>query len=229
MKDNTLNINNLLSGLGAAVLKSIRDPFGIFDFDYRVLWINKAMAAIYQSEPEEVIGKVCYDIFKHRSDPCPGCPMKQVRKTGRTHVTEEWHDFPDGKRRWGEVRTYPIRGDNKQVVAVIVIVIEITQQKEILARQKSYSKFLSEKLNETRKKDQKVQLDGGNIHLVVNLSSRESEVLRLLTEGYTNSQISDLLSISQNTVKSHVNNIFNKLGVNDRTQAAVIATRHNLV
>jgi DNA-binding NarL/FixJ family response regulator len=155
--------------------------------------------------------------------------MKKVRQTGRTHVAEEWHDFPDGKRRWGEVRTYPVRGDNKQVVAVIVIVIDITKKKELYKQQKNYSKFLSEKLDQTRKKDQKVQLDGGNIDLVVNLSRREAEVLRLLAEGYTNSQISDLLSISQNTVKSHVNNIFNKLGVNDRTQAAVIATRHHLV
>ena len=225
----TLPINNLLSGLGTAVLKSIRDPFGIFDLDHRILWINEAMAAIYQCYPENVIGKVCYESFKNRSVPCPSCPIEKVYQTGRTHVTEKWHDFPDGKRRWGEVRTYPVRGNNKQVVAVIVIIIEITQKKECLRRQKNYSEFLSLKLDESRKKNQKVKLDGGNIKLTVNLSRREAEVLRLVTEGYTNSQISDLLSISYHTVKSHVDNIFNKLGINDRTQAAVLATRHNLV
>ena len=66
-------------------------------------------------------------------------------------------------------------------------------------------------------------------NIKVNLSIRETEVLRLITEGYTNTQISELLFVSPNTIKTHINNIFNKLGVNDRTQAAVLATRHQLV
>jgi len=62
-----------------------------------------------------------------------------------------------------------------------------------------------------------------------NLTGREIEVLRLLAEGATNTEIAVILSISPHTVKSHVVHIFNKLGVNDRTQAAVWATRHGIV
>ena len=72
-------------------------------------------------------------------------------------------------------------------------------------------------------------MDHGEITMKVNLSRRETDVLRLMTEGYTNTQISELLSISPNTVKTHVNSVFNKLGINDRTQAAVLATRHSLI
>jgi len=61
------------------------------------------------------------------------------------------------------------------------------------------------------------------------LTHRELEVLRLLARGDTNTEISAQLSISPHTVKSHVIHIFNKLGVNDRTQAAVWAARHRLV
>ncbi len=61
------------------------------------------------------------------------------------------------------------------------------------------------------------------------LTDRELEVLRLLARGNTNMAISHRLSISPHTVKSHVIHIFNKLGVNDRTQAAVWAARHRLV
>ncbi|MFZ5452092.1 MAG: LuxR C-terminal-related transcriptional regulator [Thermodesulfobacteriota bacterium] len=61
------------------------------------------------------------------------------------------------------------------------------------------------------------------------LTARELEVLRLLSQGATNLEISGHLHISPHTVKSHVIHIFNKLGVDDRTQAAVWATRHNLV
>jgi len=61
------------------------------------------------------------------------------------------------------------------------------------------------------------------------LTSREIEIFRLMADGYTNSEISKLLSISLNTVKSHVVHIFNKLDANDRTQASVTAFRYNLI
>jgi DNA-binding CsgD family transcriptional regulator/ArsR family metal-binding transcriptional regulator len=61
------------------------------------------------------------------------------------------------------------------------------------------------------------------------LTERELEVLKLVAEGATNVEIADRLSISSHTVKSHIVNMFNKMGVNDRTQAAVIATRHNII
>ncbi len=65
--------------------------------------------------------------------------------------------------------------------------------------------------------------------LPAQLTDRELEVLRLVARGDTNAEISLHLGISPHTVKSHVIHIFNKLGVNDRTQAAVWATRHRLV
>jgi DNA-binding CsgD family transcriptional regulator/ArsR family metal-binding transcriptional regulator len=61
------------------------------------------------------------------------------------------------------------------------------------------------------------------------LTGRELEVLRLVAQGATNVEISQSLKISPHTVKSHIINIFNKLGVKDRTQAAVRALRHQLV
>lgn len=51
-----------------------------------------------------------------------------------------------------------------------------------------------------------------------NLSTRECEVLKQLLEGRTNLEISEILSVSISTVKKHVYNIFNKAGVNNRTQ-----------
>lgn len=61
------------------------------------------------------------------------------------------------------------------------------------------------------------------------LTSREKEVLRLLTEGITYKGVADKLVISETTVKTHVNNIFQKLQVNDRTQAVLYAIKHGLV
>jgi DNA-binding NarL/FixJ family response regulator len=61
------------------------------------------------------------------------------------------------------------------------------------------------------------------------LTRREIEVLKLLAEGLFNKEIAYTLSISEKTVKNHVSNIFKKINVSDRTQAAVYAIKHNIV
>ena len=63
----------------------------------------------------------------------------------------------------------------------------------------------------------------------VPLTQRESEVLRQLALGLTNKEIAQALSISYETVKEHVQHILRKVGVSDRTQAAVWAVRQGLV
>lgn len=61
------------------------------------------------------------------------------------------------------------------------------------------------------------------------LSEREVDVLALLVQGLSNSEIADKLQISSETVKSHLRHIMKKLSVNDRTQAAVKALKQGLV
>ena len=63
----------------------------------------------------------------------------------------------------------------------------------------------------------------------VPLTQRESEVLRQLAYGLTNKEIANTLHISYETVKEHVQHILRKIGVSDRTQAAVWAVRKELV
>jgi DNA-binding CsgD family transcriptional regulator len=61
------------------------------------------------------------------------------------------------------------------------------------------------------------------------LSGREQEVLALIVEGLTNKEIGRRLNLSPDTVKNHVVHIIEKLGVSDRTQAAVTAIRMGLI
>jgi DNA-binding NarL/FixJ family response regulator len=61
------------------------------------------------------------------------------------------------------------------------------------------------------------------------LTTREKDVLRLIAEGADNAAIGLELSISRHTVKQHVTNIFQKLGVRTRVEAAVYAVRAGLV
>lgn len=62
-----------------------------------------------------------------------------------------------------------------------------------------------------------------------NLSSREIDVLRLIAGGNANKVIADQLSITEETVKSHVTNILSKLGANDRTHAVTIALKRGII
>ena len=62
-----------------------------------------------------------------------------------------------------------------------------------------------------------------------NLTKREKEILKLIAQGLNNKDISEKLVLSLYTVKNHVSSIIQKLSVEDRTQAAVVALRENLI
>ena len=61
------------------------------------------------------------------------------------------------------------------------------------------------------------------------LTARESQILKLMTEGYSNMEIAQILVISINTTKAHVANILQKLEVDDRLQAALKALKYKIV
>ncbi len=61
------------------------------------------------------------------------------------------------------------------------------------------------------------------------LSARELEILELVATGATNQQIAQALSISINTVKAHLRNVFAKLMVESRTEATLCAIQHGLI
>lgn len=69
----------------------------------------------------------------------------------------------------------------------------------------------------------------GSRTIAVDLSSREREVLQLLADGLSNSEIAERIHLSRGTVQNYVSSILLKLEVTDRTQAAVIALRYGLV
>ena len=79
--------------------------------------------------------------------------------------------------------------------------------------------IINDKLEEKKQDDVKIE----------SLTRREFEVLKLLAIGMYNKEIGEKLNITERTVKNHVSNIFKKIGVSDRTQAAVFAIRNSLI
>jgi two-component system, NarL family, response regulator LiaR len=62
-----------------------------------------------------------------------------------------------------------------------------------------------------------------------NMTNREKEILALMVEGLSNNEIAERLFVSQSTVKFHVSNILDKMGVTGRTEAVALAVKHHLV
>src|SRR5580693_1788665 len=71
--------------------------------------------------------------------------------------------------------------------------------------------------------------DGGPRRDKPLLSDREKEIVQLVAQGYRNKEIGEKLFISEQTVKNHLHNIFDKLGVSDRLELALYAIHHRLI
>jgi DNA-binding NarL/FixJ family response regulator len=61
------------------------------------------------------------------------------------------------------------------------------------------------------------------------VSQREKEIVQLVAQGFHNKEIGENLFISEQTVKNHLSNIFDKLGVSDRLELALYAIHHRLI
>lgn len=96
------------------------------------------------------------------------------------------------------------------------VLVDIYERKNSLGKEEIESLLKSELVKDNGKED-----FGENISCIsekYSLSVRESDVLKELSAGLSNSQISGVLSVSVSTVKKHVYSIFNKVGVNSRSQ-----------
>jgi len=135
---------------------------------------------------------------------------------------------PDFQDPISEIATYPVFDKEGNLEATISIEIDTTKRELHLQKQQKHIEKLEKKLGDLEQEQEALHKDN-QVEIQTDLTDREIQVLRFVADGATNIEISDILSISPHTVKSHMIHIFNKLGVNDRTQAAVWATRHKIV
>ena len=108
-------------------------------------------------------------------------------------------------------------------------VISRLNQEVINQSNDSAFQFNSDKDNQMFNKSYKNNDDVANKNSIDSLTRREKDVLISIARGMSNKEIGFSLKISERTVKNHVSNIFKKINVLDRTQAALFAIRNNLV
>lgn len=213
-----------------AILTSIRDSVHVIDRSYRIIWSNGIWNGRRVIDPDQLRGQLCHRAFRDRKNPCTdNCPVTKAFETGRTGLVERSFLGSDGREYWGESRAYPVFDHHGHIPFAIKIGFDITGRKADMKKRQRYLDTLERALEDMSGVDSPANPPQEAATQRFRLTNRELEVLRLMAQGLSNPGISKVLSISPHTTKSHVVHIYNKLGVNDRAQAAVWAARLNLV
>ena len=109
------------------LLNAVSDSLMLVDPDMKVVWSNRAAADGLKLEPEQMIGRHCYNLLKQRDKPCDTCVVAQTITSGQTQNAIETLDN-------GEVwdnRTFPLLDDTGEVTKIIVMKRNITEQKRL--------------------------------------------------------------------------------------------------
>lgn len=211
------------------VLGEVADPVAVLSRDYEMLWANRTVLGFLGLELEFLGRRPCYELLQRRSKRCPDCPVSLVFSSGEPAVIEKPFYCESGSVVWREIRAYPIRSAQGDVVGAIRIGFDITKRKLLAERQTRHLDSLERTLNEIAGPSDSRAPDSGASQPIGNITNRELQVLRLVARGLTNAEIAGILKISPHTVKSHVVHVLQKLGAGSRTDAAVTALNLKLI
>lgn len=211
------------------ILQSIKAHLHLIDREFRIQWANDTGANCGSRFLSGLKGRFCYEVYLGRTAPCQDCPVRVVFNSHRPHTTEKWISMPDGSQRCFEARVYPICDNSAKSVYAIKMGFDVTDKKLAGEKHLEYVEALEISLRAGIEDVHRARTDSRAEKDLFNLSKREIQVLRLMSEGFSNIEISKDLDVSPHTVKTHVTHILNKIGASDRTQAAVLAARLGII
>ncbi|MCL5883761.1 MAG: sigma 54-interacting transcriptional regulator [Deltaproteobacteria bacterium] len=119
------------------VLNSITDPLVIYDRNYRIVMANQALMTIYHREPEQLMGRLCYEVFHGRSAVCEECHIQDVFQSGESQMREKVIRLPNGRLRHFEIHAYPVRDAGGDVIQAIEHSRDISERKNLEHRIKA--------------------------------------------------------------------------------------------
>ncbi|MGB9698248.1 MAG: sensor histidine kinase [Thermodesulfobacteriota bacterium] len=107
------------------------DAIAIIDQDFRISMLNKTALNWYKKSLEDFLGKVCYQEFQGRSEPCPNCPAQETFKTGKTAYRDRASLVVEGVKKYLQLYTFPLPGQNGEVQEVVEYVKDVTAEKRL--------------------------------------------------------------------------------------------------
>jgi len=107
---------------------SISDLVSLHDNDYKILRANKAFAEVFGMQPQQVVGKTCYELVHGTSEPSPYCPQKKGISTKKP---ERMEYFDERLGQYLEVVVFPVLDEKGEVVSLVHIVKNVTERKKV--------------------------------------------------------------------------------------------------
>ena len=107
---------------------SVTDLLTIRDKDYRVILANKAALRRFGLTPEELIGKRCFEVFRHSDRPCAGCYVSETLFTKNPVSIELESPYLKGIFRF---HTFPVFGETGELIGVVELAREVTGEKRL--------------------------------------------------------------------------------------------------
>ncbi len=114
------------------ILNNIPALIAFQDREHNILYANKAAGDSVNKSAEELLGRKCYEIWNIRREPCENCPVHATLISGKGELKEM--TTPDG-RIW-QIRGFPVKDDNENIIGAIEVTAEITKRKKAEQRLK---------------------------------------------------------------------------------------------
>lgn len=211
-------------------LRDAADGAFVIDEDLRIVFWNKAAEKILGFGSEDVAGRFCYRLL-HGYDEGRHliCRAKcQVAKLALRSRPVPNYDIQvtmkGGDNQWLNMSVLTYRMGESNGKKVIVHLFHDLNHKEVDERVLNHLADVVKRYQDIPQKSESEM----ESHLDV-LTPREREILKLLARGYGTRAIAELLSISPNTVRNHIQRILQKLQVHSRLEAVSHAIKHDLI
>jgi PAS domain S-box-containing protein len=191
----------------------------------RILSWNAGATRLLGYTADEVVGRYCYDVFDwldRCGNPvcgasCPDCRVLDGDEIVQTR--DVIARSKDGKALWLSVSTLVPPLELRHQSRLVHLFREIGLPPEL-------ERLVAERLQSADGPATEIPADPEKKAALERLTRREREILRLLAEGADTKEIAERLTLSLTTVRNHVQNILEKLGVHSRLEAAVLFVRY---
>jgi PAS domain S-box-containing protein len=202
------------------------------DSDQRIVLWNQSAEMLFGFTAKEALGRFCYDVIGSRTTLCHlGCQKncfaqtmalkQQVVPTRDLQV-----HIKAGRTIWLSVTTIVVPSQWRDLCLLIHLFRDVS-------RQKAMEHFVEQLIDKAQKLTQSLEthqsVDSPRAPHATDLTAREREVLSLLAAGTSTKDIATQLFISPSTVRNHIHNILDKLGVQSRLEAVVFALKQALI
>ncbi len=114
-------LDNIVTQIGAGI--------SLMDRDMKVIWMNEVQSRWF-GDPNDVLGRKCYSAYWKKKVVCQGCPAKETFEAGTINKALQTYTTPDGKQKWYNIISSPLKDRKGRITHVMDLVEDITEEKQ---------------------------------------------------------------------------------------------------